>query len=810
MDERKQIVHQLNEIDKKLSQLKAEQESLLIERQKLLQQDEQLLSNNFNQYAPVEDKIELFLSYFKGRPDIYPFRWESKNGRSGYSPACWNEWQPKICNKPKISCSDCNNQNFKVPDKNAIFEHLKGIKTIGIYPLLTDNTTYLLAADFDKTDWFESIIAFASSCETLKIPYILERSRSGNGGHIWIFFSHPVQASDARKLGNALLSKTMDLYPSLSFDCFDRLFPNQDIMPEGGFGNLIALPLQFSPRQLGNSVFIDKEGLSYSDQWAKLASIEKLSSAQLSQYLTELIKTSSLIDETTSDDSNNKPWQRSETLKSGQTEVIEVANCPEKITLVLANQVYIPISNLPGKITSSLKRCAVFANPEFFKRQALRFSTIGTSRYICAAHIESSYLILPRGCLPEIENILSQQKIEIEYDNKRFEGMPLSKIKFNGKLKSQQAKAVTALLDKDNGVFVASTGFGKTVTGLALIAKRKINTLILVHNRQLAEQWLERIKVFLTNVDVGSLLGGKDKLSYQVDVATYQSLVSRNGLDIKPAIEQYGQIIIDECHHLPASNYEALIKSAHARYIHGLTATPKRQDGLEKLMHFQLGGVVFKATTSNHKFEQHVKVINTIIGFPKSWEDPEQKPHISEVYKYLVLNQQRNQLIIKAVIESVNNKRTIMILTERKEHITILAEMLTSEGINVIELHGSISAKQRQQRIEKLQQHDPNADTSENDRNNRFVILATGKYVGEGFDLPYLDTLFITLPIAWKGILAQYAGRIQREWSTKKVIQVYDFVDDYITLKRMWAKREKGYKALGYTFYEKQGSLTLN
>ncbi len=253
-----------------------------------------------------------------------------------------------------------------------------------------------------------------------------------------------------------------------------------------------------------------------------------------------------------------------------------------------------------------------------------------------------------------------------------------------------------------------------------------------------------------------------------------------------------------------------MIKSAHAHYIHGLTATPKRQDGLEKLMHFQLGGVVFKAITSTHKFEQHVKVINTKIGFPKQWSNPEQKPHISEVYKYLMLNQQRNQLIIKAVRESVNNKRTIMILTERKEHITILAEMLQSEGINVVELHGSISAKQRQQRIEKLQQHDPSADTSENDSNNRFVILATGKYVGEGFDLPYLDTLFITLPIAWKGILAQYAGRIQREWSTKKVIQVYDFVDDYITLKRMSAKREKGYKALGYTFDDKQGSLTLN
>jgi superfamily II DNA or RNA helicase len=598
----------------------------------------------------------------------------------------------------------------------------------------------------------------------------------------------------------------MELYPSLSFDCFDRLFPNQDIMPEGGFGNLIALPLQFSPRQLGNSVFIDKEGLPYSDQWAKLASIEKMSPAQLSKHLTELVKASSLIDEETSGDSNHKPWQRSETSKSSQREIIKVANCPEKITLILANQVYVPISNLPGKITSSLKRCAVFANPEFFKRQTLRFSTIGTSRYICSAHIESDYLILPRGCLADIENILSQQNIAIEHDDKRFEGESLSKIKFNGKLKNQQTKAVTALLEKDNGVFVASTGFGKTVTGLALVAKRKINTLILVHNRQLAEQWLERIKVFLTNIEVGSLLGGKDKLSYQVDVATYQSLVSRNGLDIKPAIEKYGQIIIDECHHLPASNYEALIKSAHARYVHGLTATPKRQDGLEKLMHFQLGGVVFKATTSTHKFEQHVKVTNTRIGFPKSWEVPEQKPHISEVYKYLMLNQQRNQLIIKAVVDSVNNNRTIMILTERKEHITILADMLASEGVNVIELHGSISAKQRQQRIEKLRQHDPSTNTS---GNNRFVILATGKYVGEGFDLSYLDTLFITLPIAWKGILAQYAGRIQREWSTKEVIQVYDFVDDYITLKRMWAKREKGYKALGYTFDE-QRSFDLN
>jgi len=302
-----------------------------------------------------------------------------------------------------------------------------------------------------------------------------------------------------------------------------------------------------------------------------------------SQLQSTLNQLKSYIERSPDDIENNEPWK---TLNDDDS--IKIKDCPQKVTLTLADQLYVPIANLPGKLTAKLKHCAVFSNPEFYKRQALRLSTIGTSRYICSAHSENGYLILPRGCLAEVTRIITDQVIEIEYSDKRFSGSQLEKIKFTGKLKSQQKKAVDALFAQTNGVFVASTGFGKTVTGLALIAKRKVNTLILVHNRQLAEQWLERIKVFLTNVEVGSLLGGKDNLTYEVDVATYQSLVSRNGLDIKPAIEKYGQIIIDECHHLPASNYEALIKSTNALYIHGLTATPKRQDGLEKLMHFQM------------------------------------------------------------------------------------------------------------------------------------------------------------------------------------------------------------------------------
>ena len=327
-----------------------------------------------------------------------------------------------------------------------------------------------------------------------------------------------------------------------------------------------------------------------------------------------------------------------------------------------------------------------------------------------------------------------------------------------------------------------------------------MNTLILVHNRQLAEQWLERIKVFLINVEVGSLLGGKDKLTYEVDVATYQSLVSRNGIDIKPAIEKYGQILIDECHHLPASNYECLIKSVNAKYIHGLTATPKGQDGLEKLMHFQIGSVVYKAVSTISSFEQHVKVVTTKTNFPAEWLIQETKPHISQVYKHLVCDQPRNEMIVNGIRQSVDNSRSVMVLTERKEHIELLAELMTNKGIQVVELHGGISAKQRRERITLLSSKPSNGEA--------VVILATGKYVGEGFDLPHLDTLFITLPIAWKGILAQYAGRIQREWSNKTVIQVYDFIDNFPTLQRMWKKREKGYKALGYKFNE-QKSLEI-
>jgi superfamily II DNA or RNA helicase len=776
----------LSQIDLRLQQIAEERSALLSERKTLVIQHEKTLAQDFNLYASPESKVELFLSYFKGRSDIYPFRWESKNGRSGYSPACWNEWQPKVCNKPKISCTECPNQKFKAYDHQAVYDHLKGHQTIGIYPLLKDDSTSLLAADFDKADWFGAVTAFADTCGSLNIPYLLERSRSGNGAHVWIFFSEKVTAQNARGLGNGLLRQTMDRYPSLSFDCFDRLFPNQDVMPEGGFGNLIALPLQASPRKQSNSVFIELDGVECKDQWQKLASVAKLSKQQLEERLSQLDEFIPLKPE---QNITTKPWQ-----SIHRIEQKKIDNCPKQLTLTLADQIYVPITNLPGQLTSTLKQVAAFSNPEFYKRQALRFSTLGVSRYICSAHMEGGYLILPRGCLANIEEILCQQGIELERSDKRFAGRNLDKIKFVGKLKSQQNKGVMTLAGNTNGVLVASTGFGKTVTALALVAKRKINTLILVHTRQLAEQWLERIKVFLTGAEVGCLLGGKDKLTYEVDVATYQSLVSKNGLEINLAIEKYGQILVDECHHVPASNFEILLKSSRAKYIYGFTATPKRQDGLDKLMHFQLGPVLYKAKATAHLFDQQVKATYTSTLFPAQWLLQETKPHISQVYKHLLMDVARNEKIVNSIKQAVDNQRSIMVLTERKEHIELLAGMITNKGVKVVELHGGISAKQRQKRIALLQ--------DKKEETEAVVILATGKYVGEGFDLPHLDTLFLTLPIAWRGILAQYAGRIQREWSSKKYIEIYDYVDDFPMLKRMWKKREKGYKALGYKLDE--------
>lgn len=760
------------------------------DKQQLLQR-KQVLENQKNEVTPAsqlgtDQKIALFLALFKGRTDVFANRWQNSKGRSGYSIACNNEWIQGICNKPKTKCGECSNQKYKTLNDHAIYEHLSGKHIVGLYPLLLDNTCYLLAIDFDKNDWQDAVKAVGNVCVTFGIPHAIEISRSGNGGHIWIFFSDPVSARDARLLGFGLLDKAMDIHPGLSFESYDRLFPNQDIMPEGGFGNLIALPLQYQARQQENSQFVDINLIPYKDQWTFLSQIRKVTSQQVANLLTQISPPNTVeIDK-------SLPWEQALAIQHTKIE-----HCPEQISITLANHIYIKLDELPSMLTARLKRLASFSNPVFFKTQALRFSTHGIPRYITCARIEQGYLSLPRGCLDEVIKLLEEQNVMIVLDDKRQTGEKLKTLSFLGKLRKDQAKAVNAITQHNTGVLHAPTAFGKTVTAIGVIVSRKVNTLILTHSRQLLDQWQERLESFLEETEIGVIRGGKKKPSNQIDIATYQSLINKKDNTIDPIIQQYGQIIIDECHHISAPRFEMVLNEVRAKFVLGLTATPNRQDGHQRII-FMLAGPIRHKVKSSHaeKFEQRAVVSQLYNQPPRNFTNSDSRPHISEVYRWLTEDVDRNKQIINDVVSIINEGKHPLILTERREHAYLIHRLLIEKGLHTVILRGAMRAKERKEANEQLAEAQ--------------VIVATGKYIGEGFDLPRLDTLFLALPISWKGTLAQYAGRIHRESEGKNLVTIFDYVDASLPmLQRMYKKREKGYKAMGYeiTFAGQMASL---
>jgi len=764
-------------IDEKLADLERERNYLIKKREAII--SENLIVQGDNTSIPitlsVNHKVKLFKRLFKGRSDVFANRWQNAKGRSGYSVACHNEWIPKICNKPKVKCNECPNRKYKELDEQAIYDHLAGKLIVGLYPLLADNLCHLLAADFDKEGWQDAVKAMAHACKQFNVPHAVEISRSGNGAHLWIFFSEPLIAKDARLLGFGLLDKAMEIYPNLSFESYDRLFPNQDLMPEGGFGNLIALPLQYQARKKGNSQFVDSNLVPYPDQWHFLSQVKKLSTEQLSKLLIQLTPQSRRVLDA------RPPWEQGVKIRP-----MKIDNCPEQITITLANHVYIKLNELPPPLIARLKRLASFSNPVFFKTQALRFSTHGIPRYITCARIEQGYLSLPRGCFDETIAILKEQEINTIIDDKRESGSKLKSIKFLGKLRADQARAVEAITKHNTGVLHAPTAFGKTVAAIGIISKRKVNTLILTHSRQLLEQWQERLKSFLNGTEIGVIGGGKRKPTGQIDIATYQSLVNKKDNSVDPLIQEYGQIIIDECHHISAPRFEMVLNEVRAKYVLGLTATPDRQDGHQKII-FMVAGPIRHKVKTNHseKFEQEVVVTSLSNQPPENLINHEKRPRISDVYQWLAENSQRTQRIINDVIAQIAQGKHPLVLTERREHTEIINQLLIENKIQTVILRGAMRAKERKEATEQLAEAQ--------------VVVATGKYVGEGFDLPRLDTLFLAMPIAWKGSLAQYAGRIHRESDGKDRVTIFDYVDSSLPmLERMFRKREKGYKAMGY------------
>jgi len=753
-----------------------------------------------HQQSPPQAKIALFRSLFRGREDVYPRRFESrKTGKSGYAPACANEWVRGICEKPRIKCAECPNRRFLPVTDEVIRWHLSGQDdqgqafVAGVYPMLLDETCFFLSVDFDKTGWREDATAFLETCRRMDLPAALERSRSGRGGHVWLFFEEVVPAALARKLGSHVLTETMERHPDIGLDSYDRFFPNQDTMPQGGFGNLIALPLQKQPRELGQSVFLDDQLISYSDQWAFLSTVRKIDRSRVEGIVRDAERRGQVVGVRLplAEEEEAEPWTAPPSRHRKESPILGAL--PNSMELVLGNEIYIAKDGLPPGLRNRLLRLAAFQNPEFYKAQAMRLPTYAKPRIIACAEDHPHHIGLPRGCLDDVRQLLSDLKITPVVRDERCPGRPLD-VTFQGELRPEQKVAAVAMLAHETGVLSATTAFGKTVIAAWLIAQRGVNTLVLVHRRQLLEQWVERLSAFLgvPATAIGRIGGGRRKPSGLLDVAVIQSLVRKGVVDDR--VGEYGHLIVDECHHLSAHSFEQVARRAKGRFIAGLSATVTRKDGHHPIIFMQCGPVRHrvsaKAQAAGRPFS-HTVIVRPTVFQPVKPTDSDKRVEFHVLYDELLNDDARNRRICEDVIEAVRDGRSPLVLTERHEHLDRLASQLSGSVRHLLVLRGGMGRRQHQAVTDQLA-----SIPCKEDR----VLLATGRYIGEGFDDARLDTLFLTLPVSWRGTIAQYAGRLHRLYDGKRDVRVYDYADLNVPmLSRMFDRRCRGYEAVGYT-----------
>jgi superfamily II DNA or RNA helicase len=769
-------------------------------------------SQGVNNHSSPEDKITLFRSLFRGREDVYARRFESKKtGKSGYQPCCRNEWVRGLCEKPRTSCGSCGNRNFEPVTDRVIRNHLAGFIpapfeggpplpfVMGVYPLLQNETCYFLAVDFDKQSWQEDVKAFMETCRIEDIPASPERSRSGNGAHIWIFFENAVPAVKARKLGSFLMTRTLDRRPEIGLDSFDRFFPNQDTLLRGGFGNLIALPLQKAAREKNHSIFLNDNLAPYPDQWAYLSSVKKVDEKKLDSLIRgaaerrELLPVAWQSDNTfehgeTEDE--DKPWQR-----KAESLPLIAEQLPSAVEVVISDQIYVNHTGLPPVLRNRLLRLASFSNPEFYRTQAMRLPTWNKPRILCCYEFFPKYIGLPVGCFDSIKTILEYYSITPQITDEQNHGRRTS-LEFHGELRDEQKKAAEAILANPDGILSASTAFGKTVIALWVVAERKVNTVILVHRKQLMDQWTQRISRFLgiPKKEIGCVGGGKKNRTGIIDIAMMQSVGKRNKSNqgfVEDWIKDYGQVIVDECHHISASSFERIVRNCPAYYRLGLSATVIRKDGQHPIVFMNFGPVRY---SSRHNAESALfaqKVIPRLTAFMMpEFSGGTSPPVIHDVFHQLWTDKERNTFIVNDIVTAYGEGRECLVLSERLEHLAMLREQLQDRVDNLFMLTGGMGKKQYRAVMESI-----NAVPEDANR----VILATGKYLGEGFDLPCLDTLFLVFPFSWKGTLIQYAGRLNRTCYGKTEIRVYDYVDEKVpVLLRMYGRRLKGYASLGF------------